>query len=343
MDTPLPQDKKPCKRSGAAAYQKTRHLSVIQSVMKTGKLPRDLFRKDALRHICHKLYSLGVLKKLGYATYSADIKKYWQFLDKTSGEFRVYDTPQIRGHGFHWTLALSKPLDLAKLKDFLNHKNEDFIESRGTWKGVRILCNSYKVWFTKQSIVIYCPEGRDFNSWCALESSRMAYNDLLLVIGRIEALLGSPLRYGSGYAVRCSKQHYARVRDAFAKLVNAEERYIQVAYKGEQWLVFDRSRYDELETVNPASAIPDQDEIVRALFNGCKEYAEKTGQPFTPVALLSILQMVTGQTGVLKALSDGQMQIVQYFQKIAKDGSPDLPDTFQRDSSRDRKLGDYIG
>jgi len=304
-------------------------FSVVSGIVKTGQLNRGIIPQRTYERYIRELKAVGVIRKIGYGVWEGDLQKYQELWGQTTRQNSGGDGHPIRGHGFHWKVSLPELLPLDKLGRYLADREVVFQYSKDG-HGLGLDVRGYRVWVYRRCVMFYCPEGRDFHAWSASGSSKAAYDDLLAAIRCLENMLGgTSLKMSNGYALQCTHQHYAHIKDSLAKLVNAEKKYLEVRdAKGELWLLFDKSNTEEQETVHPLRAVPDWDQVIAPFYNDIREHYEATGELLVMTTFLKAFHALVHANPSL----------------LPSNGLPGaFPGEFHRDSSKDRKLGDYIG
>lgn len=276
--------------SKKTGYKKDFYLDIVSHIKEYHKLPVLSISKMARNYYIKRLKLDGIIFNIGYGVWSIDWDKWEQrrYVEKVKKQGS--DTKSIRGHGFHYKVAIPKVSNWSKREDYLKKNDILYVKSNANWVGFRIIINKYKVWLCNNSIVIYAPKNKSFYNMTASMSRSNAINELFNIMSHIESMLGVDLKIGGKYLYKVSKQHYASIKDEMAKLVNKDSSKIVIRYNGEEWLLFDRSlNVDEQETIHPQDAHVDMDNIIKPFYNDLKEHYVKTNEALTISGLLHLI------------------------------------------------------
>jgi len=292
------------KTSKKTGYQNHFYLSVVSYIKQYNKLPDLHISKQRRNYYIKRLKLDDIIHREGYAFWVVDWDRWEQLRFIEQVKKQGSDAKNIRGHGFHFRVAIPELKNWHNRERYLIKKEIFYKESKATWKGYRLIVFGYKVWLCDESLVIYAPKDKSFYHFSAQESKINALNELFAVLARVESLLNVDLKFKNKYMWKVSKQHYGKIKDSMAKLVNTESSKIVVRYKNEEWLLFDRSlKVDEQETIHPQTADSDMDNIVVPFYNNLKDHYVKTGECMTFGKVLEVM------TGLSKTIELQQQQI----------------------------------
>jgi len=305
------------KTSSKTGYQKNLYYSIITYISKHNKLPDTLLSKSARQYHINKLKSDGVIMKKGYGFWEADINKFEDLKKLEKFKNSVYDGRDIRGHGFHYKVVIPSIANWHKREKFLEDINKKkhnkglfYVNSKGTWKGQRIIIKGYKCWLCNNSLVIYTPKGKSFYHYTARDSMQSAFIDLIGVLKSIENKLGIDIKFKGKYRVTTSKQHFGRINDSLAKEYNKEKRKLYIKQDGVYWLIIDNSfNLNELECLNTKTAKEDMDDGVVPFFNSVRSNKG--------VTLDSLMGMIAGVTKNQVVFDANMMSHISAIKELA--------------------------
>jgi len=283
-----------------SGYQNKLYLRVVEYISKYKRLPKGIVSKQLMSYYVKKLKYDGVVKKIGYGVWQANMDKWRQvqFIEKVKKQGN--DTKSIRGHGFHFRVALPRIENWSRLNEYLNKRGVLYTVSKGTWVGYRVIINGFKVWLCDHSLVIYAPPGKSYLHWTAELSKGNALVELEEIVHHVENMLHISIKVNGHYLYRVSKQHYAKIKDSMAKIVNEKKSRLVATYGGEEWLLFDRSwGLHEQETLHPKTGDVDMDNIVVPFYNDLKDHYVKTGEALTLGGLLQAIHQQQEQISSL--------------------------------------------
>ena len=281
-------------------YGNSFYLSIVSYIKLHNKLPNLSLSKEARNYYVKKLKLDGIIFNIGYGVWSVDWDKWEQlcFIEKVKKQGS--DVKSIRGHGFHYKVAIPKLSNWNNREDYLKKNNILYVRSNANWKGFRVMINKYKAWLCDNSIVIYAPKNKSFYNWTAEMSRFNAINELFNIMSHLESMLSVDLKIEGKYLYKVSKQHYASIKDEMARLVNKDSSKIVIRYNGQEWLLFDRSlNVDEQETIHPQDAHVDMDNIIKPFYNDLKEHYVKTNEALT---IGGLLQLINSQQEQINSL-----------------------------------------
>jgi len=289
------------KTSSNSAYRKNLKFSLVTYIKENGMLPKHLLKPSALSYHIKQLMSDGIIIKNGYASYSVDWDKWEAKQFKKQVQIQHRGSNDIRGHGFQWYFKPSASYQWDKLRsyiEYLHNKKDQFLDYyfQKKVKGFKLMIRSYKVWFYRDSIIIYTPKDKSFYNYSAKNSYKKALDDVLKVINSIENSFNMDLRIDFRYKIKPSKQHYAHLKNALAEEYNKTTEKLSVKFEGEEWLLVDKSLgVDELETTHSRTSLNDMDQVVKPFFNDLKSHFQKTGESLTVSSLIKLASMQQDQ------------------------------------------------
>jgi len=244
------------------------------------------------------LRKIDVIRKVGYGTWEVvhankqRIYSPFHRVKKESKQLRISkpsrlpqaielrnntetDQDMIVSHAFLFTLQLPS---LAKWnkegrRKYLAAKG---IEHTPVNQGERLEVNGWKVHLTNLSLVGYAPKGERWVARTAQEGFQAAVFDFLIVIQKIESMLGVSLRSQGQYKLKVRREHHGFIRNALAKQYVREGKRLAVHDELGRWLLIDLSLTEgELEThaggtEERVKDIRDANKKVQDFFNGVK-------------------------------------------------------------------------
>lgn len=237
--------------------------------------------KQKVNYYAKDLRKAGVLVKRG-ALWFVDVDARLKFFSDSrsrkvvvsssgSGDFAV-DT--VRGHAYQFVLDLPFELSVVDMKRFLKRLRVDWLDKGngsvfrpgfvfGDWT-VHVCRSSVICWFTKdKSFFSESQSALD----CWFEAKTLWFRD---VVFPFEKVFGRRLVINKDYRFRTSKQHYALIKNGFAKDQN-ERGGIQVRDDtGVLWALVDKSHFSEFETVNSSTSVDDTGLVVD-FFNSVRD------------------------------------------------------------------------
>tara|TARA_Y100000310_G_scaffold345849_1_gene471326 strand:+ start:7239 stop:8198 length:960 start_codon:yes stop_codon:yes gene_type:complete len=258
-------------RSTKTAYIKKLYYSIVSYIKEYNKLPPTTLSKAARQYHINKLKYDGVIRKIGYGVWEADMDRFDQLKAIKKYKNSIGDGRNIRGHGFHYKIVFPEISNWGKRIALLDKKKILYKESKATWQGQRIIIKGYKCWLCNNSIVVYTPKGKSFYHYTAQDSMQSAFIDLISVLRGLESRLGIVLKFKGKYKVTTNKQHFGKINDSLAKEYNNKKRKLYIKQDGEYWLIIDNSfNLNELECVHPKTAKEDMDDGVVPFINSVR-------------------------------------------------------------------------
>lgn len=297
-------------------------FSVINAI-KLGMSPAELSKKWGLKlgHLDYYLKPfkiVGILIKKGYGTWAINEEKYQEFLNtkelKNSSAVvkkllpKSLTSKPIRGHGFQFTLKIPKLENWDKREEFLKKNDISFNPIGSNWKGQRIMVRGHKVWLTPISIVIYAPKAESWFAAAAEHSKNHAVYDFLQLVNSTENLLKVSFEIKKKYWFKVTRQHYALVKNALAIQYDKEEKKLYISNPRGMWFVIDNSyNLHESETLSPATADKDMDNVAKPLFDDLDKlqvnHKDFFGEPANAAEILNDAKDHFDSTGETLTLS----------------------------------------
>lgn len=228
-------------------------LPCILSDLKAGLNQKEISKKydipkQTVSYNVGKLVELGCVEKIGHGISSS-----WKVLkvvpNEPKGTLEVKAGLQdIRGHAFIWNIEfLQETYNWAQISS--NYKRR-YPKSTLTFKMIcggkvpRIIFKGRKIWLTKSGLTIYEP--LDFfgsHSFSVKGSAVFAMDRLIKAL--IEKL-GLRMQH---YKFKCSREHYAHVKNQMARQFNENKQKIKVGIDG-KWFWIDNSHGEHEEETN---------------------------------------------------------------------------------------------
>ena len=198
-------------------------LNLLSELKYPSKVAKRLgISKQAINPYIKTLKANGNIKKLGYGTW--EVKNY------------TYNTltkqVKIRGHAFIHKIIINKDIDWSKF-NLRKLKNV-----------YQIIINNKKVWLSHRKVTIY--EIKDFNGIDAIESRKLAINEMVKDLDTLKNTLNINFNYG----FETAREHYSMIHNELARIYNEKkEKMIIRDDLNKEWLWIDFSDgINELET-----------------------------------------------------------------------------------------------
>lgn len=229
-------------------YKKRLVLGVVLKEIKEGLNFAEIGRKydvsrQTLSYSAKKLKGLGCIEKLpGYAN--------WKWIKDVP--IRPKDTSKvnsdIRGHAFIWNVEfLDYRFDWNQTE--INYKKRK-PNNRLTFKRIcknkvlRIIFKGRKIWLTKTGLTIYEP--LDFIGESSFTVKGTAVYEMDRLVKKLLNEFKLPFQH---YRFKCSREHYAHVKNQMARQFNDNKVKIKVDHEG-KWFWIDHSHGDQEEETN---------------------------------------------------------------------------------------------
>lgn len=249
-------------------------------------------KENSLNYHVSTLKRQGYIKKIGYGTWEVLKDFNPNNFEKTSAvapkqlrkkeDLKTWKQDSIRGHSFQFTLKIPKLKNWHRRREYLYKNNINYINVGSNWQGERILINNFKVWLTPVSIIVYFPKSRSFMGNIAQDTRNHAIYEFKAIISKVEQILNISFKIRNDYKFKVSRQHYALIKNSLARQYDKEGNKLFCYSAGGLWFIIDNSyNLHEAETVNPQTAIPDNNTVLN-FFNDLKE------NPITPSQILKI-------------------------------------------------------
>ena len=228
-------------------------LDIILKEIKSGKNPAQISKeykisKQKLQYDLDKLKKSGCIEKVGYGT--------WRYIKEV--QIRPKDTSnpkfglkEIRGHAFIWNIEfLEGGFDWLQIVE--NYKKK-YKNPSLTFKSIcggkvpRVIFNKRKIWMTKKGLTIYEP--LDFLGRSSFTVKGQAVFEMDRLIKDLLKKLRLKLQY---YKFKCSREHFAHVKNQMARQFNENKEKIKVEFDGKHFWV-DHSHGDHEEETDDVS------------------------------------------------------------------------------------------
>lgn len=190
--------------------------------------------------------------------------------------FYSFDSDIIRGHAFLFRLRLPKDLknwdNQGRIKALkkLNMSYKELTHLFGG--GQRIIFRGRKIYLTNKSIIIF--EKASYFAETSYKSHALAIIKILYIIKALEQKLRTGymgFAVKGNYEIKTTRQHYALIKNALAKIYDKEGNKLEVYDHKGLWLLIDNSfNLHELECVSSETSKEDS-EKVKSFFNAVKK------------------------------------------------------------------------
>ncbi len=243
---------KQCKKVG---------LDVIVSEIKAGLKPAQIGKKynissSTLGRSLDKLKEMGCIEKVGYGTWKV-LKEVPNQLEDTLKVKRDFSKRDIRGHAFIWTIEfLERGIDWKQVVE--NYKKRHRRPAL-TFKMIcggkvpRTIFKKRKVWLTKAGLTIYEP--LDFFGDSAFKVKGDAVFEMDRLVKDLLKKLGLKMQF---YRFKCSREHFAHVKNQMARQFNDKKQKIKVEFEGKHFWIDHSHGEDEQETDDPNVSVQAQ-------------------------------------------------------------------------------------
>lgn len=154
-----------------------------------------------------------------------------------------------RGHAYVWKLKLNKEIPNWNNRiSILDSKNNHYILVGALKTTPRIKVLGRNVWLCNNHIRIYDKKNQAYYGSNAIESRKLAFQELLLIVGALERKLGVSLR---PFEFEWKKEHYALIKNDLAIQENRQGNQWHITDEDGEWLIIDDSLGEggELETI----------------------------------------------------------------------------------------------
>lgn len=238
-------------------YGKNLGLDQVLAEIKAGKTPAKISQEHGIPKQTLS-YSTTRLKKLGCVEYNPETRA-WKWIKEVP--IRPKDTSKvnsdIRGHAFIWNIEfLEERIDWDQVvKNYKKRKPNSKLTFKKICNGKvnRILFKGKKIWLTKTGLTIYEP--MDFMGKSSFSVKGTAVFEMDRLIKKLLKEFGVRFQY---YRFKCSREHYAQVKNQLARQFNDNKQKIRVEHEG-KWFWIDHSQGEhEEETNNPNTSVQAQ-------------------------------------------------------------------------------------
>ena len=255
--------------------KKDLYLRLLKAIMYTGRLPEDKTKQGWYYYtktlktnglIDFKDNSIWVLTDLAKRLIENNEVKISNLIPLVKPNTSIRKR-NIASHGFGFTLKLPK---IPNWGNRFNFFNNPIFEKRKLNTGVlRVIVNGCKTHIGNKSIVVHFPTGLSYFSESGAEGQRMAIEDFVKVIRKIESILGVELRIKGKFRFKIFRKHQAHVGNIVAKKCNIEGKNYRIRREdGGVWLEIDYSgKVTHAECVDPTTCTYDIDMKIKPLFD----------------------------------------------------------------------------
>lgn len=241
--------------------------------------------KQKLHYYTRRLKEKGLIRKIGYGVWETS---------KNSSKATLLK--EVRAHAYIWRIKLPKIENWDKRINLLKKRNIDYILV-GLGNTPRIILKDRKIWLGNKNIIIFDPFS--FFGKTAIESRKLAVNQLLSILRAIEEKLNINLLFQGLYHFKPSRHHYSLIKNNLAIQCDKEGKKIICYEDGKSWFVIDNSyNLHEAETINKDTSLIDNLGIQNYL-NSHK----RTNYKVTPEI---VLEMITEQSKVMNGIQSNQ-------------------------------------
>lgn len=245
---------------------------IYEYIRINGKLPSleylNLKSKQSLNYYVVSLKSKKFIRKCGYGTWEIlrpfDTKQVKILTPGTPKNTQRLNTKDIRGHAYIIKLKIPNIRGWERRHEYLKKKGILYKNINLYGGCQQFIFKGFKVWLTNSSIVIY-----DKNSYMAnlaKQAKARAIESHFKLFQALETFLGHTIKINGQYKFKVSRQHYSKVKDAFAKFRKHEK--LKLYNDTGLWLVVDNSfNLHETETVSTETGVTDMDSVIKPFFN----------------------------------------------------------------------------
>jgi len=288
--------------------QKKLGLQGILTEIKNGLSPNEISEKykipkQTVSYNVEKLKKLGCLEKEGHG-----ISTTWKFLKVVP--IRPKDTSEpktglreIRGHAFIWNIEfLEGGFDWMQIienykKKYKNPSLKFKLICGG--KVPRVIFDKRKIWMTKKGLTIYEP--LDFLGGSSFTVKGQAVFEMDRLIKDLLKKLRLKLQY---YKFKCSREHFAHVKNQMARQFNENKEKIKVEFDGKHFWV-DHSHGEHEEETDDANVSVQAQKHYKSQI--------KTGFAVTPEVILKNQENTNDQINKLTGVvAESGIQLQKY-------------------------------
>lgn len=256
-------------------------LHGILSDLKAGLNQKEISKKysipkQTVSYSVGKLIKLGCVEKVGHGVSSS-----WNFIKEVQD--RPKDTlkvkaglKEIRGHAFIWNIEFVQ--DGYDWKQIIKNYKKRYKKPALSFKMIcggkvpRTIFKSRKIWLTKSGLTIYEP--LDFFGKSSFSVKGSAVYEMDQLVKDLIKKLGLKMQH---YRFKCSREHFAHVKNQMARQFNEDKQKIKVGFDGKFFWI-DHSHGEHEEETN--------DPILSVQANKFYKSQVKTGFKVTPEVVL---------------------------------------------------------
>ncbi len=230
-------------------------LHLILSDLKAGLNQKEISKKYSMpkqttSYNVGKLIELGCVEKIGHGVSSV-----WKFLKvvpnrpKATRKVKA-GLHEIRGHAFIWNIEfLEKRFDWIQIiKNYKQRYKKPALSFKMICAGKvpRTIFKNRKIWLTKTGLTIYEP--LDFMGKSSFSVKGEAVSEMDKLVKGLIKKLGLKMQH---YRFKCSREHFAHVRNQMARQFNDNKQKIKVECDGKYfWIDYSDGEHEE-ETNDP--------------------------------------------------------------------------------------------
>lgn len=236
-------------------------LVLIASEIKAGLKPIEISKThnipmSKMSRSLATLKELGCIEKLGYGS--------WQFLKEVAFDLEVTTEVKtqllkkdIRGHAFIWNIEFLE--GGYNWKQIVKNYEKRYKKPKLNFKMIcggkvpRTIFKNRKVWLTKAGLTIYEP--MDFFGGTAFKVKGDAVFEMDKMIKELLAHLKLKLQF---YRFKCSREHFAHVKNEMARQFNDEKKKIYVEFDGKHFWIDHSHGENEEESDDPNVSVQAQ-------------------------------------------------------------------------------------
>lgn len=304
-------------------------LDAILKEIKLGKNPAKIsakykISKQKLQYSLDKLKKMGCIEKVGYGT--------WRYIKEV--QIRPKDTSnpkfglrEIRGHAFIWNIEfLEGGFDWMQIVENYKrkYKNPSLIFKtvcRG--KVPRVIFQKRKIWMTKKGLTIYEP--LDFLGGSSFTVKGQAVFEMDRLIKDLLKKLRLKLQH---YKFKCSREHFAHVKNQMARQFNENKEKIKVEFDGKHFWV-DHSHGEHEEETDDANVSVQAQKHYKSQM--------KTKFAVTPEVILKNQENTNNQiTKIVGAIAKTETQLLEYTEQNKEHLK--VIQMYQEESATNRKV-----
>lgn len=222
-------------------------LDTILTEIKAGLIPAQIVKKYSIPKQTLS-YSIDKLKKLGCIDNPAYAQ--WRYIKDVPERPRDTSKPNsdIRGHAFIWNIEFLQ--NNLNWKQIMTNYKERYKKPKLSFKMIcagrvpRTIFKNRKIWLTKSGLTIYEP--LNFFGISAFQVKGTAVYEMDKLVKSLLKELGQRFQY---YRFKCSREHFAHVKNQMARQFNDDKQKIKVEFDG-KWFWIDHSDGEHEEETN---------------------------------------------------------------------------------------------